>query len=301
MITNTLEEALARFHSFEDEVWGIASGDLSDALPFFEKRVEEAQLSAFETDNWQLRSEPRLLYDDYRSAVVLFKRYTVFPLSADQNKGQIASFAVGLDYHAVLKNRLMLMSEHLSRCLPDFDARICIDTTPLLDRHMAYRTGKVFYGKNQQAIYPPWGAAFTIGYLLTNQGVKSTDSFMESGCGSCEQCIQACPTGALTKGQFFPNRCVSYLTQKKESLTPDEEDAFTHYIYGCDLCIIACPYTTVSQATDATNQVNLDTICQMSHKAIGRFFHTSGITWRGPGIVKRNACLVSAHKKADKS
>lgn len=284
------------FAFLEDEKFGIASGDLSDALPFFDKRQRQGGLCSIDEASGVERSNPNLILESYKSAVVLFKKYPVYNLSEQQDTGQIASLAVGEDYHRVHKRRLSAIADMLSDKIGGFEYKICVDTTPLLDRQMAFQTGLVFYGKHQQVILPEWGAGFSIGYLLTNQRIDQQISLMVPLCGDCKRCIEACPTQALSEDGFLSHRCISYISQKKGDLSDFETSTFKSYVYGCDICLLACPYTQIEKEIASQAMVNVSETALQSNSEIKATFRDSAILWKGASLIRRNASLILNNK-----
>lgn len=291
------ETFVATLTLLQDEKIGIASGDLSDALPFFERRrLLPGGLCNIDEGSGPLRMDPGLILSNYKSALVLFKKYPVYPLAEQDDIGQIASLAVGEDYHRVHRQRLTQLAGLLQEAISDFEYMICVDTAPLLDRQMAYQTGMVFYGKHQQVILPEWGAGFSIGYLLTNQEVKGQVPRMVSRCGSCDACLKACPTQALSSDGFEARKCISWITQKKGDLSDFEVSSFKSYIYGCDACLLACPYTQIEKEINSRALLHVTAIADKSNSEIKALFRDSAILWKGASLIRRNATLLKNNK-----
>lgn len=293
------EAFVEAFPFLEDEKFGIASGDLSDALPFFEKRRHQGGLCSIDDNSGEERTDPHRILESYQSAVVLFKKYPIYPLLKQPDVGQIASLAVGEDYHRIHKKRLSALAEFLSEKISGFEYKICVDTTPLFDRQMAYLTGKVFYGKHQQVILPEWGAGFSIGYLLTNQVVERQVPKMVSRCGDCDACIQACPTQALSEEGFAAQKCVSFISQKKGDLSVEEVATFKSYVYGCDICLLACPYTQIEKETGSQAVVKVSEMVTRTNSEIKALFRDSAILWKGAPLIRRNASLIFQNQNKD--
>ena len=118
-----------------------------------------------------------------------------------------------------------------------------------------------------------------------------------AGCGSCERCLQACPTGALGReGTFHTEKCISYLTQKKGALTPLEMDSMGRQIYGCDLCQTTCPYNQGIQAEAVTDmnalQPDLDWFLHLTKARFQKEYGHTAAAWRGFTVLKRNAVIA---------
>ncbi len=290
--TSDLEQILEDCSIKDEEIYGIVSGDLTQAMPYFVQRCTNAFANMTDSEEITLRLQPKAVFPAYRSALVLFKRYPVYERQSKVNFGQVASFAVGRDYHKVLSHRLTQLGEKIKEVMPGFDYAVCVDTSALADRQMAYQTGKAFYGKHHQVIVPEWGAGFSIGYLLTNLAINTSNERMESQCGSCVRCIEACPTHALEEGKFYKGKCISYMTQKKGVLSDFEKDQINHYIYGCDICLLACPFTQVEKESGAFVLRDLMELTSSSNQQIKAQWGEHAALWKGPALLKRNAQLI---------
>lgn len=211
--------------------------------------------------NQEKRMDPRLLLPGAKSVVVVAMNY--YPSKfIKEEQPQFAYYAYGKDYHDVMKSRL----EHLASVLGVVDVRyvkekedfsgkhlglICCDTVPMLDRYWAWRAGLGFIGKNTSLIIPGKGSYFFLGEIITDLSFTSYDQPLESHCGRCEQCLHACPTGALGESyRIDASKCLSYLTIENRGAIPDEyAGKMGDCIYGCDRCQQACPHNRFAAPT----------------------------------------------------
>lgn len=292
MTRTELNALLTGFQWQEAEDFAFAEGDLSEAEPILIARNEKGHTTTFEHSDLKARIDPSRFFLSYQSAIVLFSAYPLYTQNKEPGLGQLASFAIGRDYHTRLKERLEALAEYLKDQIPSLESRIAIDTTPLLDRQLAYQTGKAFYGKNHQVIHKKFGSAFQIGSLLTNVTLSEPVEKLTSQCGTCSACIDACPHGALSEGDFDPRRCISYLTQIRSEPSCTFEEPFRGYLYGCDLCQLVCPFSDVKGAPPQEALVPLEDFVEMSNKAIARALKGNAALWRGPALLKRNAKVL---------
>jgi epoxyqueuosine reductase len=167
--------------------------------------------------------------------------------------GKVARYAWGLDYHQVLKSRLVNLINEWRNSLGDFTVRSFSDAVPLLERAIGVSAGLGFVGKNTLLIRPGSGSFFFLAEIITDldvTGVHEVKSPAISGgsCGSCSQCIQACPTEAFAKPyQLDARRCISYLTIEKRGPFLESEAAMIgDWIFGCDICQEVCPFNYTS-------------------------------------------------------
>lgn len=165
-------------------------------------------------------------------------------LQGKRTAGVIARYARYQDYHDVMGERLGQLTESLNR-LGGISTRSLwyVDTGPLLERDLAQRAGLGFVGKHTNLINRRLGNWIFLGEILTTLELEP-DAPEKNRCGSCERCITACPTGAIT-GPFEldARRCISYLTIELKGAIPEElRPAIGNRIYGCDDCLAACPW-----------------------------------------------------------
>lgn len=211
--------------------------------------------------NQEKRMDPRLLLPGAKSVVVVAMNYYPSKL-IEKGHPQFAYYAYGKDYHDVMKSRL----ENLASSLGVVDVRyvkeeddisqkhlglICCDTVPMLDRYWAWRAGLGFIGKNTSLIIPGKGSYFFLGEIITDRSFTSYDQPLEFHCGRCEQCLHACPTGALGEPyRVDASKCLSYLTIENRGAIPDEyAGKMGDCIYGCDRCQQTCPHNRFAAPT----------------------------------------------------
>lgn len=158
---------------------------------------------------------------------------------------RVARYALGEDYHDVLRERLVPFVEWLDSVRPGHRWRICIDSAPLLERAFAAASGLGFFGKNSLLITPRLGSFMLLAEIVTTAAIEP-DPPVPGTCGTCTRCIDACPTGAITApGIVDARRCLSYLTIEKKSPLTSEETASvaaSGWVFGCDICQEVCPY-----------------------------------------------------------
>lgn len=193
-------------------------------------------------DNVDKRLDPTLLLPGARSIVVVAMSYAP-ACRLPVGEYQIAAYALGRDYHDVMKQRL----RQLATLLADkSDAiKLCVDTVPILERYWAAKTGIGFIGRNRQLIIPGGGSMFFLGEIVTTALSDHYDAPLSQHCGHCRRCIDHCPTGALATDFFASERCLSYQTiENRGPLDPAAADQLGDCIYGCDRCQQVCPWNS---------------------------------------------------------
>lgn len=157
--------------------------------------------------------------------------------------GLIARYALGEDYHEVMKPRLHALADAIRRQFPSEQTKCCVDTTPILEREAAALAGLGWIGKNNCLINRQWGSWLVLGEVVTTLALDF-DSVTRDYCGTCTRCVDACPTGALTAARELDARkCIAYLTlEHREPLVGQERQQIGNWLAGCDLCQDCCPW-----------------------------------------------------------
>ena len=214
-------------------------------------------------DNIEKRLDPTLLLPGARSIIVVALNYAPERQLPD-GEPQLAAYALGKDYHDVLKQRLRLLMGHADIFDPQAEHKIATDTVPILERYWAVQAGLGFIGRNHQLIIPRAGSMFFLGEIVTTMVASSYDEPCRLSCGSCMKCIENCPTHALTGHDFYSERCLSY--QTIENRGPLSDEAARHIgnvIYGCDRCQQVCPWNRFATPTSIPELQPSEDLLQM--------------------------------------
>lgn len=206
------------------------------------------------------RSDPATLLPDVRSILCVGLLYnTPHPYSTEissNDRAWISRYAWGEDYHQIMKERLQKVEAHLRAVSAEpFEAKICVDTAPLLERSYARQAGLGWIGKNTCLIHEPTGSWYFLGELLLSLQLEP-DAPAPDRCGTCRSCIDACPTGAIVPGEdqrFFVDArtCISYYTIEKKNEIPEEARAGNGWhVFGCDICQDVCPWNRRAPVTE---------------------------------------------------
>ncbi len=168
---------------------------------------------------------------------------------ADAERAYVSRYALGRDYHKVVRSRLQRLADRIAERVGPFGHRVFCDSAPVMEVELASRAGLGWRGKHTLAIDPRRGSTFFIGTLYTDLELPVSEPIGEH-CGRCTRCIDACPTGAIVAPyRVDARRCISYLTiEHKGSIPESLRPAIGNRIYGCDDCQLACPWNRFAQS-----------------------------------------------------
>jgi epoxyqueuosine reductase len=161
----------------------------------------------------------------------------------DPSRAYVSRYALGRDYHKLMRNRLQKLADRIAGEIGPFGYRAFTDSAPVLEKPLARNAGLGFVGKHTNLIDTEGGSWFFLGELYTDLPLP-VDAPASAHCGTCTRCIEACPTQAIV-GPFEldARRCISYLTiELRESIPEDLRPLLGNRIYGCDDCQLVCPW-----------------------------------------------------------
>jgi epoxyqueuosine reductase len=194
------------------------------------------------------RRDVRVVLPTARSVIVLGTIYnTARPYSnetGDATRAALARYAWGDDYHLVIERRLQSLLASLRRtCAVAFEARAYVDTGPVQERVYAKYAGLGWIGKNTCVINEDLGSWMFLSVIISDLELTADAPALDQ-CGTCQRCIDACPTGAIVEPYVLDaNRCLSYLTiELKDGIPPSQREDVGRHAYGCDVCQDVCPW-----------------------------------------------------------
>src|SRR5580658_3705523 len=168
---------------------------------------------------------------------------------ADPGLGYVSRYALGRDYHKILRQALLKLTLGLQQRIGAFGYRVCVDSAPVLEKALARNAGLGWIGKHTNLIARDAGSYFFLGEILTDLPLP-VDPPASAHCGTCSACIPACPTQAIVAPQRLDaRRCISYLTIEHPGSIPEAlRPALGNRIYGCDDCQLVCPWNKFARA-----------------------------------------------------
>ena len=169
---------------------------------------------------------------------------------ADSSRAYVSRYALGRDYHKVLRQRLQQLADRIAAAIGPFGYRVFTDSAPVMEVALATRAGLGWRGKHTLALNRDAGSAFFLGELFVDLPLP-VDAPTSAHCGACSACLPACPTGAIVAPyQLDARRCISYLTIELADPIPLElRPLIGNRVYGCDDCQLACPWNKFAQRT----------------------------------------------------
>ena len=229
---------------------GVTSAEpLADALSALRAWCEaghEGSMGYLSRDPPQ-RADPRTLQREVRSVISVGVNYWHdAPAFEDEGRyGRVARYAWGRDYHDLILPRLDALGAELIDRLPGATkARSACDFSPFLERAAAARAGLGFFGKNTCLLLPRKGSWYFLAELLLDVELPGTEPEREDHCGTCTDCLGACPTDAFPEPFVLDaNRCISYLTiEHRGAIERDLRTSMGAWLFGCDVCQDVCPF-----------------------------------------------------------
>ena len=270
-----------------------------------------------------IKKNPLLLEAKLKSVITIAQSY--FPViqpSILNNSARVALYAHNEDYHFWLKQKLIKIIDQLKQDFPCEIFLPYVDSGPILERDMAYQNGLGWFGKNSCLIHPEHGSLFFIAEILTTLNLDSDKSAIETlpdFCGTCQKCIEICPTGALIDQKTLKaDLCISYLTIESKTVPPIElRKKIGDWFFGCDLCQTICPWNEkVFRKKNIESSDKISTkkllllssqsreelvkyfqfLLNSSNKKIQKFHFGSPLSRAGAKGLKRNALVVIANQ-----
>ncbi len=169
----------------------------------------------------------------------------------DSERAYVARYALGRDYHKLMRQRLQRLADRLAEVVGPFGHRVFVDSAPVLERALARNAGLGWIGKHTCLIDKDGGSFFFLGEIYVDLPLP-IDEPASAHCGTCRRCIDICPTQAIVAPyRLDARRCIAYLTIEHEGAIPEELRApIGNRIFGCDDCQLICPWNKFAQRTD---------------------------------------------------
>ncbi len=249
-------------------------------------------------ENVDFREDPGRFVTGARSVIVVAMTCCGFEVTPGSGECRVARFALTQDYHRVMTKRLKLLLKDIQDLVP-CRGRVAVDSHPLLERALAERSGIGWIGKNSCLISQDRSSWLLLGELVLDVELEH-DRPHPNRCGTCEECMRACPTGAIVEpGVVDSNRCVSYLTIENAGPIPRHLRSLVgDRLFGCDSCQEACSWSRSCRTDDGiihrrmTATPSAVSVLDMTEQEFTDRFSGTPIMRAGWSLMARNAAVV---------
>ncbi len=250
----------------------------------------------------QRRKNPASMLDNIQTVISLGMPYAAPDESqATPQQGVIASYARGDDYHEVMKKKLKALARDLDALLGEHGQRVYVDTAPVLEHALAAKGGLAWQGKHTLSINREYGSWFFLAELFTTANIEP-DTEATLHCGTCTDCIPACPTGAIVSPYVVDARlCISYLTIEFKGFIPENlRRPMGNKIFGCDDCQTICPWNKKAKSPaqdflkprEDTFLPDLAMLLRLDEEGFRQMFRKSAIKRSKRAGFLRNVCIA---------
>ena len=290
-------KSMAIRHGF-DSVGVSQATELTEEAKRLESWLHQGRQGSmhYMENHFDLRIDPRKLVEGAQSVISLMVNY--FPEKPIHKAGvKVARYAYGKDYHKVIRKKLKALVQEMRSTYGDFNARVFVDSGPVMEREWAKRSGLGWIGKNTLLLSKGKGSYFFLAEIICDLAL-TPDGPVKNYCGNCTKCIDACPTQAIVAPyEVDASKCISYLTiERKESIDAAYRQQLDGWIFGCDICQEVCPINARSkphqeeafQAKSVIQQGKIEEWEEITREIFDEIFHDSPLKRRGYDKIKEN-------------
>jgi epoxyqueuosine reductase len=267
------------------------------------RAFERGDLASWPYDDRYARTcaDPEHVLAGARSVIcIAFPYATPSPRRAPL-RGRVSNYAWSRDYHLRVRDLLGQVALVLDEAAGAPVTAIACDTKPIAERAFAARAGLGWIGKHTNLISPKLGSFVFLGEIVTTVHLEP-DAPLRKSCGSCARCIDACPTRAL-RGDYTidATKCIADLNQRTDQVPRAMRALLGDWVWGCDLCQLACPPTVKAGATgplafapldDLTGSPPLTDLLKLHSGEFKRRYARTAMGWRGAAVLRRNAAIA---------
>lgn len=303
------------------DFFGIADLDVTLDASRYRVWLEEKRHAsmAWMERHIEIRTSPDLLLPNATSAFSFGFPYYLgdrWHRPPTKEKPFIAQYARLKDYHSFLRQKVSRVQKHIENTFSrSADWRVTVDSAPVLERALAFKSSGGFIGKNTCFIHPERGSFYLLAELFTTlpivherKSAKASNHQERTdrgGCGSCRRCQVHCPTGALDQDyRIDAGKCISYWTIEHRGVIPVNYWRWVgHYIFGCDICQLVCPYNRDLAVSDEARKLtriqstpDLMSMVQMNQEFYEKNFGGTPMTRAKISGLRRNALIASVVK-----
>jgi len=249
----------------------------------------------------EARSEITRWFPEARSVVICAFGYQDGSSASEPGPGQgrLARYCLPPDYHEELGDRMRRLARWYQDVLPGAEAKVFVDSSPVMERLYARSAGIGWVGKNAMLVSQRIGSFFFLAGMAVDR-VLAYDEPVPDRCGTCERCLRACPARAFAKERVLDaSRCVAYFTveHRKAAIPPEARPAHGRWIFGCDACQDACPWNRFATRSSVLVPSlepcqDLEGLAALSRSEFNRRFKGTPLRRTGYPAVLRNVALA---------
>lgn len=293
---------------------GIASAGPSRWGGYLREWLDAGQAGEMRylANRFEERTDPERYLPGARSVISVAINYHVkldpVPKGEQLRHGRVARYALGDDYHELIKSRLHGLADFIRQQFPDAQTRACVDTAPVMEKEFSARAGIGWLGKNTCLINPKIGSWLLLGEILTTLPLPPDDAATDH-CGTCTRCIDACPTGAITGPyRLDARKCISYLTiEHRGDIAAELKPQIGDWLYGCDICQDVCPHNRKAPDTTdpalaprfPTGTLDVQEVASWSIDEYRQRLRGSAMKRVKLPVLQRNARIVAENKHVE--
>jgi epoxyqueuosine reductase len=232
---------------------GVAKAEfLANEAPRLETFLKENRHAemGYMANHFDKRLNPTLLVDGAKSVISFAFNYHQ-SIDNELSVPKISQYALGEDYHIVLKEKLKQLVDELQTQVGKFSARCFVDSAPVLERAWAAKAGFGWIGKNTMMINKQMGSYFFLAEIICDIELEYDNTIAHDYCGTCNKCVESCPTQAINGDKTMDgSKCISYFTiELKKEIPTEYEGRWNDWIFGCDICQTVCPWNRFAKAS----------------------------------------------------
>ena len=284
---------------------GISRAEfLEDEAPRLEKWLKmnmHGEMKYME-NYFEKRLDPSKLVDDAKSVISL--SYNYYPKDLQNKEApKISKYAYGMDYHYVIKEKLIFFLSFIKDKIGDVNGRAFVDSAPILEKAWASKSGIGWVGKNSNLITKQVGSFYFLAELIVDLELDY-DGIETDHCGECTACIDSCPTQAITEPYVVDgSKCISYFTiELKENIPNEFKEKFEDWVFGCDICQDVCPWNKFSkphkeplfQPTSEFMKMSRDEWNEITEETFNKIFKNSAVKRTGYKGLTRNLNFIKS-------
>ena len=284
---------------------GISRAEfLEDEAPRLEKWLKmkmNGEMKYME-NYFEKRLDPTKLVDDAKSIISL--SYNYFPEDLQNKEApKVSKYAYGMDYHYVIKEKLIFFLTFIKDKIGDVHGRAFVDSAPILEKAWAAKSGIGWVGKNSNLITKQVGSFYFLAELIVDLDLDY-DRIESDHCGECTACIDSCPTEAIAQPYVVDgSKCISYFTiELKENIPKEFKGKFDDWVFGCDICQDVCPWNKFSKPHKEplfkTNpeviKMSRDEWSEITEETFNKIFKNSALKRTGYKGLTRNLNFIKS-------